>query len=120
VDAAYFSVGTFSRAKDRLLESVALSYLNSKWLAPYGQATSLHVDSTAKTIEIEVELKGETGPVQIKIIDYEISRDGDQYFAVVKKVRTSREWLTVLAKERLCNCRFELPAQAGRMLMLAL
>jgi hypothetical protein len=113
-------MGVFSNAKDRVIEQVALSYLNSTVLAPYGRATSLRVDSTTKTIEIEVDLKGETVPVKIQVIDYEIIRKEDRYIAVVKGVRTSREWLTLLATDRLCKREFELPPQAGQLLMRAL
>lgn len=113
-------MGVFSNAKDRLVEQAALSYLNGTLLAPYGRATSLRLDSTAKTINIEVELKGETAPLQIEITDYEISKDGDRYFAIVKGIRTSREWLTALAKNQLYNDRFELPPKVGRLLMRAL
>ncbi len=113
-------MGVFSNAKDRLVEQVALSYLNGTLLGPYGRATSLRLNSTAKTISIAVELKGERAPLQIEITDYEISKDGDRYFAIVKGIRTSREWLTALAKNQLPNGRFELPPEAGRLLMRAL
>jgi hypothetical protein len=113
-------MGVFSKTKDRLLEQAALPYLNTKLLAPYGRATSLRIDSSAKTIRIEVELKGETMPVEIDIVDYDITKEGDRYFATVKEVRTSREWLTALAKTQVRKSRFELPAKAGRLLLLAL
>ena len=113
-------MGVFSKAKDRVLEQMALSYLNSKWLEPYGQATSLRIDSAARAITVEVELKGETKPVRIEILDYDIRQEGDRYFAVVKEIRTSREWLTVLAREQLVKSQFELPAKVARLLMFAL
>ena len=113
-------MGIFSNAKDRVVEQAALSYLNGTLLAPYGRATTLRLDSGAKTIKLEVELKGETAPLQIEITDYEISQDGDRYFAIVKAIRTSREWLTALVENQLRDRRFELPAKAGRLLMQAL
>jgi hypothetical protein len=109
-----------SRLKDRVLEQVALAIVNRKWLARYGRATCLRLDSAGRKIYIEVELKGESVPVEIEIIDYEIRQDGERYFAIVKEIRTSREWLTTLATEQWCNSRFEVPAKLGRWLMLAL
>ncbi|MEY2465866.1 MAG: hypothetical protein QOD03_387 [Verrucomicrobiota bacterium] len=112
-------MGLFSSAKDRIVEQAALSYLNTT-IAPYGRATNLRIDSTARSIHLEVELKGETAPVRIEISDYEFLSEGERYFVTAKGIQTSREWLTILARDRLINQRFELPQQAGRMLMRAL
>lgn len=109
-------MGILSSAKDRLVERTALSYLNGTLLAPYGRATNLRIDSSAKTLSLEVELKGESEPLEIEITDYELTKEGDRYFAMVKGVRTSRAWLTALATDHFLNRRFEVPAQAGSML----
>ena len=113
-------MGILSNAKDRVVEQVALAYLNGKLLKPYGRATRVRIDSTAKTISIETELKGETAPVKIEVRDYEIRQDGSRYLAKVKEIRTSREWLTILASKHLRNVPFELPAQVGQLLMRTL
>ena len=109
-------MGIFSSTKDRLVETGAMAYLNSKLLAPYGKATSLRLDSTAKRITIEVELKGEASPLEVEVLDYEITEDKGRFFAKAKKIRTSREWLTILANDKLCDKRFEVPAQVGSLL----
>src|SRR4051812_38016882 len=103
-------MGLFSSARDRLVERVALPYLNHTLLAPYGRATRLEINSTARTLQVEVALKGETAPIQIEVFDYDLSKDGERYFAMVKRVQTSREWLTILANDQLRNGRFEVPA----------
>lgn len=113
-------MGLLSKAKDRVLEQLALTYLNGNLLAPYGRATSLHIDSTVKRIVIEAELKGETLPLRIEITDYEIKHEEGRYVARVKGIRTSREWLTQLAVEHLCDVSLELPARVGRLLMQTL
>ena len=113
-------MGILSSAKDRVVEQVALAYLNANLLAPYGRATSLRIDSTAKTIRIEAELNGEASPLKIEITDYEIKHEGGRYFARVKGIRASREWLTVLATKHLRNVPFELPARVGSLLLRAL
>jgi len=113
-------MGILSSAKDRLMEQMALAYLNSNLLAPYGRATSLRIDSSAKTICIEAELKGEASPLKIDITDYDIKQEGGRYLARVKRIRASREWLTVLATKHFCNVPFELPAQVGSLLARAL
>ena len=106
----------FANAKDRLMEQAALSYLNSKILAPFGRATSLRIDSKAKTLNIELELKGESTPVNIELMDYEILNEAGSYAILVRQVRTSREWLTALATARFCDRKLPVPEQAGAWL----
>jgi hypothetical protein len=113
-------MGLLSNAKDRLVERAALAYLNAKWLAPYGRATSLRIDSTAKSIRVEAELNGEKSPLKIEATEYAIARIGDRFHVTVKRIRTSREWLTALAQNHLCNVPFELPAELGGLLSRAL
>lgn len=107
----------FANAKDRLIEQGALSYLNTQILAPFGRATSLRLDSNAKTLAIELELNGEVAPVKIQITDYELLQETNRFFLKIQHVQTSREWLTGLANARFCGQRFEIPEQAGRWLM---
>ncbi|HLP78604.1 MAG TPA: hypothetical protein VK327_16990 [Candidatus Paceibacterota bacterium] len=106
----------FGNVKDRFLEQTALSFLNSQSLAPIGRATSLRIDTTAKSLGIELELKGEATPVSVEISGYEILTEGDRFFLIVQSVQTSREWLTTLAETRFCRRRIEIPEQAGRWL----
>jgi len=113
-------MGILSKAKDRVIEQLALAYLNGTLLTPYGRATELQIDSEAKTIRITAELKGETTPVEIEITDYEIRQEGEDYFAKIKGIRTSREWLTALAVNHLRNVSVKLPAQVGGWLARAL
>ena len=60
------ALSKLSKLKDRVLEQVALAFVNRKWLARYGRATRLRLDSSARKIYIEVELKGESAPVEIE------------------------------------------------------
>jgi hypothetical protein len=113
-------MGILSRTKDRVVAQLALAYLNGTLLTPYGRATELRIDSKAKTIHITAALKGEATPVEVEITAYEISRAGEHYFAKIKGIRTSREWLTALAGNHLRNVSLPLPAQVGGWLARAL
>jgi len=110
----------FSGIKDKAIEYAGLSYLNSTFLEPYGRATSLQINSQERTMKMSLELKGETVPVELELTKYEITQEEGRYFALVKGVRTSREWLTTLARDQLCNRRFELGPKAGPLLMKVL
>ncbi len=113
-------MGLFSNTKDRIVEQVALAYLNNSLLQPYGRATALHLDSTAKTIRITAELRGETTPLEVEITDYEIQREGENFVARLKGIRTSRAWLTTLATQHLLNVPLKLPPHVGGLIAQAL
>lgn len=113
-------MGILSQAKDRVVEQLALVYLNETLLQPYGRVTQLRIDSAKKTISIAGELKGETAPMELEIFDYEIGRDDAGDYVIVNGLRTSREWLTALARNHLCGVRFKLPAKIGGRLRQAL
>jgi hypothetical protein len=109
-------MGFFSDAKDRMVESVALPMLNNAWLKPLGQATSLKIDSTNKTADIVLELKGEQTPITIHVQEYELMREGDATFVVIKALSASREWMTSMAREYLVGRRLQLPREAAGMM----
>lgn len=109
-------MGFFSDSKDRMMEAVALPMLNNAWLKPFGHATSLKLDSSNRSAEILLELKGEQTPLKIQIQDYEVLREADGTFIVVKSVTTSREWMTAMAQEYVVGRRLAVPPEAAGML----
>jgi hypothetical protein len=109
-------MGFFSDAKDRMIESVALPMLNNAWLKPFGHATSLKLDSANRSAEIVLELKGEDTPLKIHVQEYEVLREPNGTFIVVKAVSTSREWMTAMAREYVVGRRLAVPAEAAGML----
>ena len=113
-------MGIFSRAKDRLIEQMGLTYLNGRLLAPYGRATKLRIDSKLKTLSIDAQLNGEVAPIRIDLIDYEVTKKGGSYFAEVSQIQTSREWLSKLVTDKLIPIKLKLPPALGRLLFHAL
>jgi hypothetical protein len=109
-------MGFFSDSKDRMIEAVALPMLNNVWLKSFGQATSLKLDSTKKSAEIVLELKGEQTPLTIHVQEYEVLREPNGTFVVIKAVTTSREWMTGMAREYLVGRRLAVPPEAAGMM----
>jgi hypothetical protein len=109
-------MGFFADSRDRMIEALALPMLNNVWLKPFGHATSLKLDTTNKSAEILLELKGEHTPLKIHVQDYEVVRDGDATFVVVKAVTTSREWMTAMAKEYVVGRKLAVPPEAAGMM----
>ena len=109
-------MGFFSGAKDRMIESVALPMLNNAWLKPFGHATSLTLDSSNRSAEIVLELKGEHTPLKIHVHQYDVLQEPGGTFVIVKNVTTSREWMTAMAREYVVGRRLPVPPEAAGMM----
>ncbi len=75
-------------------------------LADIGRITDLNLESGS--IRMSLMLKGESGPVDVIVKDYALKEENGRYFATVKDVSVSREWLDVLASKALAGRDFEM------------
>src|SRR5687768_1093395 len=96
-------------AKDWLIEKTAVAMLNQSVLKPYGALTQLKLDTGKRSIDAELELKGETQPVRIQVHEYELLEANGAAYLVIKRISTSRDWLTRLAQDFAVDRKFELP-----------
>ena len=96
-------------AKDWLIEKTTVAMLNQSVIRPYGVLTRLKLDTSARSIDAELELKGETQRVQIQVNEYELLQENGSSFFVIKSIQTSREWLTTLARDFAVGRKFEVP-----------
>src|SRR5436853_5352312 len=103
-------------AKDWLVEKAAVAVLNQAVLKPYGTMTKLKLDTTLRSIDAELELKGEMQPVRIQIHQFEIREEGEHTYAVIKSMETSREWLTTLGRNFAVDKPFEIPESMKKFL----
>jgi hypothetical protein len=103
-------------AKDWLVEKAGMALLNQAVLKPYGTLTQLKLDTTARTIEAELELKGEAQPVQLQVREYELCEQDGRATVVLKDVHTSREWLTTLMGNFVVGKEFTLPDSVKKFL----
>lgn len=67
----------------------------------YGNMTTIQIDSTAKTIHVELELRGETSPVQLDVKSYKLSTEAGETFIELGEIETSREWINHLIEDFL-------------------
>ena len=107
----------FSSVKDGLKKGMDLSasrivrQLLQERLAPYGDLKDLTLDSKARTIRAELDLKGEPAPLEVVVERYELVAEGEERFLVIRSVRTSKPWISLLLKDFLIGRRFVLPAK---------
>lgn len=111
--------GAINQAKDAGA-SIAIEHLLARQLEPYGELKDLKLNSRERTIHLEVLLKGETLPLGVDVLEYELQTAADQDFIVVKRVVASREWVTELLRNFLVGRRQPIPHQHSKMVRLVL
>ena len=96
-------------AKDWLIEKTATAMLNQSVLKPYGTLTRLKIDTSNRSLEAELDLKGESQPVRIHVAEYQLIEENNRASLIIKSISTSRDWLTSLARDFAVGRKFELP-----------
>ena len=105
-----------SIARDRLVERIGVPIINRSILEPYGKVTNLSVDSSAKSAEVTVELKGESEPIHVDISRYELIETNGRTILFIRAIRISREWMDNAAAEFLVNRPLKIPPDlAGKL-----
>jgi len=101
--------------KDAALSKGAKIAINSQ-VKEYGKMLKLNLDSTQKSIEIEVMLDGEHEPLKVHVRNYELAQEIDKHLLKVHGVTTSRAWINTVASSYLEGKVFEIPAEYAKML----
>ena len=104
-------------AKDFLREGAAKLYFNYEYQR-YGQMTNIQIDSTAKTLHVELELKGEPAPLKIDVASYQLTTEDGETFIELGEIKTSREWINHLISDFLPHGkkRFKVPGAVKAVL----
>jgi len=97
-------------AKDFALEVAAKLWIN-QIIKPYGKMTTIKIDSSTKSIHVELDLKGEPSLLQIDVKSYELSSGAGETFIEIGEIETSREWINILLGDFIKpeNKRFNVP-----------
>jgi hypothetical protein len=95
--------------KDAALRSLARQYINSKISDEYGIVTKLEIDRTKKTIQAELDLKGENQPIVVDVRAYELIAAPDKTLIRLADVKISKEWVNALYQRFGRDRTFEVP-----------
>jgi hypothetical protein len=88
-------------AKDSVVSFGLKEYLLERYVKKYGgKMLSFKLDTNEKQVEMSVELKGESSPIDITI-RYETEGSGDGMVLRATSIVASREWLNLVAAELL-------------------
>src|SRR5512133_2297338 len=96
----------WSAVKGGAVDAGAKAYLNSK-IGRFGSVTQFNLNSKARTIFIEVQLRGEVSPVSINIGAYEVIRREGATFVSVHDVHASREWIGLAVDQYVAGQQFK-------------
>jgi len=109
-----------SGVKDWLVEKTVTGILNQRFLKPYGKLTELKVNSTNKSLQLELELKGDPQKVWVYVHCYELIGQGGEMQFLVKEISASREWISALAQKFVLNKPFPIPPEIARLIPMIL
>jgi hypothetical protein len=104
-------------ARGRVASAAGRQVLASR-LAPYGDMLNFQIDPAAKSIALEILLKGESEPVRLTLSGYELRDDGGKTRLTFAGVTASREWIETLVREFVIGREIELPPKLAPVLRL--
>ena len=105
----------FTSLKEKGLAMAVKAMINRE-IEKCGEVTELAIDTREKTLRVELALKGETSPIEINVGAYEVSEKGGKVFLKVRKLKSSREWLTAALNKYAAGQAIEMP-HAARLLL---
>lgn len=101
--------------KDGAIAVGLRAYLNERF-GDYGEILDCELDSASSRFTLHARLKGERDTVSATIERYELQREGEQVYIVLRSFSSSREWLTMLLQKLLGGKRYALPGAVGKLL----
>jgi len=101
--------------KDGALAMALKAYVNDR-LSAYGEVTDCTVDTNTNRLTVKAMLKGERESVTATIERYELEKEGEDHYIVLKQFSSSRAWLTLLLTKLFSGKRYKLPAAVSTLL----
>lgn len=100
--------------KDRITSQAAKIWLESR-IGKYAAIPEFQIDSGAGRVRMVVLPKGETTPIEITILRYEIVADHGHKCFVVREIQCTREWIALAAADHLVGRKIPLPMGVGEL-----
>lgn len=105
----------FNTGKDLAVSLTLKKVINMK-INKFGEVSKLDFNTTNKTIDIEVNLKGEEKVLNVFVDQYNIQEENNKHYLIVDEIRSSKEWISSLLKKYVNNEKFELPNEYVKIL----
>lgn len=102
-----FDVGA---AKDKSLSKLLLSSAR-QYLHEYGEVLDLVLDTTARSISVNMLPVGEQTPIRVNLSGYGLTTDSTgRGWLTFERLSTSRQWLTLVAERAMPDKKLPLPS----------
>ncbi|HSI83549.1 MAG: hypothetical protein ACAI35_04810 [Candidatus Methylacidiphilales bacterium] len=69
-------------------------------MKPYGTVNKFEIDKEAKSLLLEVSLRGEDNDISVHVKKYELVETDGRLSIIIHDVSTSREWVNKLAENK--------------------
>ena len=101
--------------KEGAVEAGAKAFINRK-IESFGEVTHLQIDPRGKIILLQATLKGETSPVVVKVLRYEVISAPEATYLQLGEFDASREWITAVLNQYVTGLRLPVPASVQALL----
>lgn len=105
----------FRRMKDAALGMALKAFVNDRF-SDYGEVQDLKVDVDASRLQLHALLRGERHTVTVSVERYDLEREGEDVYVVLRTFSSSREWLTLLLTKLFAGKRYKIPGAAAALL----
>ena len=105
----------FRGIKDSALALGLKAFLNERF-GEYGEILDCSIDTDANQLHLSAMLVGEKEPLSASIDRYDLQREGEDMYVVIKSFSSSRQWVTRLLSRLLAGKRYKIPAPVAALL----
>jgi len=108
--------GSFlGKTKDTILAQVTKLAINSQ-IKKYGNLSKLDLNTTNKSIDLEIILEGEYEPLIVHIRNYEIFEENNEYVLKIHNIITSRAWIDIAVIPYIESKALKLPSKYAKII----
>jgi len=93
------------------LEAALKAHINRE-IEAFGVVRQLSIDTSKKTMRIELDLNGESAPISVDIDSYELNEKDGVLRIAFQEMNASREWISAVLKKYVVGQAFPLPNAA--------
>ena len=104
--------GAWEKGKDASVALVAQRLFATR-LEKFGRVLKLTLDSSARALQLEVQLHGEAEPLTVTVEHYELLETEAGLSLVVRRASASRVWVNAVLEEFVRDKPFRLPPDAA-------
>ena len=96
------------RLKDAALEKTLLAFLRPK-LERYGELRRLSLDTSAKVVSGEIQLRGDSDVINVSQARYRIESRGADTVLIIYEVKLSKVWAQNLLEDHFREISIKIP-----------